>query len=196
MNKLNQKSLHSLVNNQLKQIYSKDKKYIDYVFGRCVHMWTSGLEFDKTQDIILVNRYTQLNKKDTSKLKQFGRLQFGYNGLGRKFSAAKTRLFSEATLHDKNTTEDHIVGVTLVGWTVHEEIMKLFSVGVDKDTIVNTLVNEWLSNNLYLWSQAKITKLEHKADNLARDEHTLEEKINLVHYDEGNIKLLFNDVGL
>ena len=52
------------------------------------------------------------------------------------------------------------------------------------------MIKNWLSDNLHLWVEAKITKLEHKADNLARDEHTLQQKLNLVHYDEGNIQLL------
>ena len=52
------------------------------------------------------------------------------------------------------------------------------------------MTEEWLPNHLYYWCQVKITKEEHKKDNLARDEHTLDEKENLIHYNEANIELL------
>jgi hypothetical protein len=133
-----------------------------------------------------------LNKNDTCGLRQLGRLVFGYNGLGFKISPAKTGLQSRASLQVKGSecTSDHIVGVTLAGWEIHTKIKELFDKGEPKETIVNMMVKNWLSDNLHLWVQAKITKEEHKGDNLARDEHTLQEKLDLIHYDQGGIQLL------
>lgn len=192
MKKLNQSSLPSLVNPKLKEIYNKEKRTIDYRFGRAVNGWVSNLEYDKTQDIDLVENYTLLNKNQTCGLRQLGRLTFGYNGLGYKISPAKVGLSSEESLLLKSDecTSDHIIGVTLTGWEIHMFIKTLFDNGMNKDTIVNTMINDWLLDNLHLWVQAKITKQEHKEDNLARDKHSLQEKIDLVHYDEANIHLL------
>jgi len=190
--KLNQKPLPLLVDTKLKELYNKEQRKLDYRFGRAVNGWVSNLEYDMTQDTDLVDDYTKLNKNDTCGLRQLGRLLFGYNGLGFKISPAKTGLQSRASLHVKGSecTSDHIVGVTLAGWEIHTKIKELFDKGEPKETIVNMMVKNWLSDNLHLWVQAKITKEEHKKDNLARDKHTLQQKLNLVHYDEGNIQLL------
>jgi hypothetical protein len=51
------------------------------------------------------------------------------------------------------------------------------------------MVNEWLYEHLHYWFTVKITKEEHKQENLARNKHSLEDKINLVHYDEAGINL-------
>ena len=50
------------------------------------------------------------------------------------------------------------------------------------------MVNKWLENNLHLWCQVQILKSEDR--NLKRAQHTYDEKINLVHYDEAGIKIV------
>ena len=192
MDKLNLKPLPLIVGTSLKTIYKKEQRKLDYRFGRAVNGWISNLEYDMTQDKDLVDDYTKLNKNDTCGLRQLGRLVFGNNGLGFKISPAKTGLSSRASLQVKGSecTSDHIVGVTLAGWEIHTKIKELFDKGEPKETIVNMMVKNWLSDNLHLWVEAKITKEEHKKENLARDEHTLQEKLDLIHYDQGNIQLL------
>ena len=182
------------VHKKLTEIYNKEKRTINYRFGRAVNGWVSDLEYDQSQDVNLVEIYTTLNEKGTCGLRQLGRLRFGYNGLGFNITPSKVGLQSKASLLTKGSdcTSDHILGVTPVGWEIHKAILKLKGNGFSKQSIVKYMIDEWLVNHLHYWVQAKITKLEHKADNLARDKHSLEDKLNLVHYDEGNIQLLNN----
>ena len=69
-------------------------------------------------------------------------------------------------------------------------LKELFDEGRSTKFIHDYMTEEWLPNHLYYWCQVKITKEEHKKDNLERDEHTLDEKENLIHYNEAIIELL------
>mgnify|MGYP003112333531 CR=1 FL=1 len=194
MEKLNKHSLLSLVDKKLTEIYNKEKRTINYRFGRAVNGWVSDLEYDQSQDVDLVKIYTTLNENGTCGLRQLGRLRFGYNGLGFRITPSKVGLQSKASLFVKSSdcTSDHVLGVTPVGWKIHEVILRLLGQGFSKESVVKYMIENWLSFHLHYWVEAKITKLEHKEDNLARDKHSLEDKLNLVHYDEGNIQLLNN----
>jgi hypothetical protein len=75
-----------------------------------------------------------------------------------------------------------LIGVTEVGNQVVKEFIKC-------NYDVDYMVNEWLYEHLHYWFTVKITKEEHKQENLARNKHSLEDKINLVHYDEAGINL-------
>ena len=44
------------------------------------------------------------------------------------------------------------------------------------------MVNEWLYDNLWLWMTIKVSKEEHKKENIERNSHTLNEKKELKHY--------------
>ena len=84
-------------------------------------------------------------------------------------------------------------GVTAVGWKIHNIIKDLYEDGRSQRYIVDYMTEQWLPKNLHLWVCVKITKQEHKSDNLARDKHTLEEKEWLVHYNEANIEILVKE---
>jgi hypothetical protein len=180
--------------------YRKEKKNIDYAFGRMIHMWVAGLQYDMLQPSELVDNYCKLNEKNTSQLRQFSRHQFGYDGLGFKFTPTRCGLISKSAQSLKNKmsskqyqsllTKDHIIGVTLVGWLIHNIIQDMLKDNIVVEDIVNYMVDEWLPDNLFLWAEANLTTKEHKSENLKRDNHTLQEKINLEHYTEAGVELI------
>jgi len=191
MRKLNELTLKDLLGNNLDLFWNENKKHLKYRFGRACYMWLSGFDWDEKSESGLVSSYRELNVKGTSKLRQLGRLTFGYNGIGFKISATKSGLRSESSLHaiSDDTTGDHILGVTEVGWTINNILKDLYGTMSNED-ICKKMQDEWLREHLHYWVEAKITKEEHKAGNLPRDQHSLTEKENLIHYDIGNIKLL------
>tara|TARA_Y100000593_G_C4305618_1_gene335580 strand:- start:1049 stop:1669 length:621 start_codon:yes stop_codon:yes gene_type:complete len=203
ISKLNKSTLKELTKDKLKFYWNENSEALRYRFSRNCYMWMQGFEFDKQSQQYLVDEYSQLvvTKKSpsgTSKLRQFGRLVFGYNGLGFKISPAVTGLMSERSLHvpSGKCTDDHILGVTPVGWKIHTMLRDAYDKSykdygeADILKLSTYLADNWLEDNLHYWVEAKITREEHRKDNLARDRHTLEQKENLVHYDEGSIHLL------
>ena len=191
--KLNPKSLKEITYPKLNNLWKQNQAEYKYVFGRNCYSWLSGLEWDSNSPKYLVENYTTLNENNTSKFKQFGRLFFGYNGIGSNITPSMVGLISEKTLIDNNTVMDHILGVTEVGWKVHSILEELYNQGIDKNSICNQMIDGWLPEHLHYWCQCKITKQEHKADNLARNVHTLNEKIDFVHYDEAGIRVLIKN---
>ena len=187
------KNIIELTKPQLKKFWEENSDYLKYTFGRKIIADVAKFKYDVHQNQQLVKEYVELNEKVTSQLRQFNRLNYGYNGLGGRLTPSVTGLYSRATLDNKDTTHDHLFGVTAVGWKVHTIIKKLFDEGRSSKFIHDYMTEQWLPNNLHLWIVIKITKDEHKKDNLARDEHTLEEKENLVHYNEANIEILVKD---
>ena len=188
------KNVIELTKPQLKKFWKENSEEIKYYFGRKVAGDIAQFEFDRYySNQQIVKNYTELNEKGTCKLRQLNRLKYGYNGLGSKLTPGVTGLYSEATLHDKDTTNDHLFGVTAVGWKIHNIIKDLYEDGRSQRYIVDYMTEQWLPKNLHLWVCVKITKQEHKSDNLARDKHTLEEKEWLVHYNEANIEILVKE---
>jgi|SRR5210317_1382010 len=77
------------------------------------------------------------------------------------------------------TTGDSIIGTKLIGEIVTEEFKR------GNITIDNS--EEWIYKNLWIWAQCTVTKEEHKAENIKRQNHyklTLEDKVNFEHYPE------------
>jgi len=184
------KNIRELTKDKLEIFWNEHSEYLKYTFGRKVIADIAKFKYDVHQNQELVKNYIELNERGTSQLRQFNRLNYGYNALGGKLTPGVIGLHSRATLDDKDTTHDHIFGVTAVGWKVHTIIKELFDEGRSTKFIHDYMTEEWLPNHLYYWCQVKITKEEHKKDNLARDEHTLDEKENLIHYNEASIELL------
>ena len=187
------KNIKDLTKDKLQKFWNENSDYLKYTFGRKVIADVAKFKYDVHQNQNLVKEYVELNEKGSSKLRQFNRLNYGYNGLGGRLTPGVTSLYSRATLDDKDTTHDHLFGVTAVGWEVHTIIKKLFDEGRSSKFIHDYMTEQWLPNNLHLCVMVKITKDEHTKDNLARDEHTLEEKENLVHYNEAGIEVLVWD---
>ena len=99
----------------------------------------------------------------------------GYNGIG-KTGGINSGLQSTAAigLKSEKYTMDHLIGVVKVG-TTFEELLKE---GNSPDWIVENC----LYDNLYMWGTIKVSKEEHKQDNIKRNIHLLEDKMNFKHY--------------
>ena len=100
----------------------------------------------------------------------------GYRGIGHS-SGLYSKLRSKSTLELSNTdcVFDHVVGATLCGATVEEKIKEV-------NYNIQKLIDEWIFDNLYLWGTIKVSKIEHKKDNILRNKNTLDQKINFEHY--------------
>ena len=84
------------------------------------------------------------------------------------YSAASTR-------PQTSTTADHLFGATEIGKYIHQAFIK-YHLNIDY------MVETWLYEHLFLWMTIKVSKAEHTTDNIARDEHTLEQIMSLEHY--------------
>ena len=116
-----------------------------------------------------------------NQLRGWLRLSMGYRGIGFNngvYSDLKTKQTLNKTR--KEFTFDHVVGTTLCGETVKKIIEQ-------NNFDIKYLLNNWLFDNLYLWGTLKVTKEQHKKDNIIRNNHSLIEKLNLDHYKSINL---------
>lgn len=101
------------------------------------------------------------------------RLGLGYWGIGRQ-----SGLVSGIKTKDSLTnsyTNDHVFGTVEIGKYIHREFKK-------NNFDIDYMVNQWLYDNLWLWMTIKVSKKEHKKDNIQRNSHSLDEKKDLKHY--------------
>lgn len=107
---------------------------------------------------------------------EFYRLSLGYRGIGKNDGFA-SGINSKASkgLPSNDIVRDHLLGATEVGFYIH----KVFK---DSNYNIEWMVSTWLYENLFLWATIKVTKDEHHKDNIIRNKHTFEEKLNLKHY--------------
>ena len=111
-----------------------------------------------------------------NQLRGWLRLTMGYRGIGFNngvYSNLRTKQTLKKT--SREITFDHVVGTTLCGETV-----KVIIEQEHYDHVF--LTNNWLFDNLYLWGTIKVSKMEHRKDNILRNKNSLKEKINLEHY--------------
>ena len=109
------------------------------------------------------------------------RLTMGYRGIGFN-NGVYSKLRTKQTLNktNKEISFDHVVGTTLCGETVKKIIEQ-------NNFNIKYLVKNWLFDHLYLWGTLKVTREQHKRDNIIRNNHTLLEKLNLNHYKSINL---------
>ena len=202
---LTNKNLTKIWNNQFTGINVTQEQF-KYHFGLRLFQYAAGKHFDlflprdKRKEITSI--YRQLKGRNSSKEKQFQRLLLGYNGIPVFFSAFRSGISSKsANLNKKNTTQDHVIGVTLAGQTIAKELDKRVNNKYDNlDNVQKTIdemCNEWLPNNLWLWATCRITREEHKSNRLYRGDEVPKEYINshspieykkkLIHYKEAKI---------
>jgi|TARA_B110000971_G_scaffold28109_1_gene25187 hypothetical protein len=105
----------------------------------------------------------------------FYRLMVGYYGVGYGNGFSSGLASNNASVGNIKTTLDHWAGMTEVGRYVHEVFKK-------SEYNIDWMLNEWLYDNLHLWATIKVTKEEHKKENIIRNNHSLEEKNELKHY--------------
>lgn len=106
------------------------------------------------------------------------RLDIGYYGIGKPGGIPSKIVSSQAAkLSSKDCVNDHVIGATAIGEYVHLELRK-------SNYNINWMVNEWLYENLFLWGTVKVTRQEHKSNNIIRDItiSSLGEKLNFTHY--------------
>lgn len=198
----------------LSKIWDKHKDGFKYLFGLRLFEYAQGKHYDYTTEILpknleertkIINTYRKTNRT-SSGAKQVQRLTIGYNSLTVNLSPNVSGLKSKAAKNEnyKNSTDDHIIGVTLCALYVIE----VFLVGKEsnKETWENLdwlndridyMCNVWLEENLWLWAQCRITKKEHnsKEGGVRRvfpefTNHIEEEvmyKAKLSHYDTAGV---------
>jgi len=116
---------------------------------------------------------------------EFYRLSLGYRGIG-KNGGIVSGIRSEASKGktSNETVNDHLVGATQVGNYIH----KVFK---ENDYNINYMVDEWLYKHLFLWGTVKITREEHRKENVLRNSsHTIEQKLNREHYNKSVSKFI------
>ena len=107
---------------------------------------------------------------------EFYRLSLGYRGIGKNSGfASGVRSKASIGIPSNETTNDHLIGTTEVGRYIHEVLKK-------SDYDIEWMVNTWLYEHLFLWATIKVTKNEHRKENVIRNQHTIEQKLNLEHY--------------
>ena len=205
------------LNNALKEVWYKEKDYIKYVFGLRLFQYASGKIFDystfnytnilsKDNDARtkMIKRYRSSGKSPLSR--QFQSSLLGYNGIPISLTPYKCQLSSKLANENKSfkkvkLVNDHIMGVT----TVADHIIKTFKkdfLGLKEKgqwsnlenkfiyECISKMCDEWLKENLWLWSQCRITFNEHKVDKLPRGmDFSFEDKRALKHYKKADIKI-------
>ena len=101
------------------------------------------------------------------------RLGLGYYGIGKQ-SGIPSGIITEDSKKNPST-DDHVFGVVEIGKYIHQEFEK-------SNYDLNYMVNEWLYENLWLWMTIKVSKIEHKKENIIRNGHTIEDKKLFKHY--------------
>ncbi len=134
-------------------------------------------EFKSYFNLHLKSLQLWINEDATNKqLEQFMyRLGLGYFGIGKQGGLTSGLITEDASVKGVEKTADHLLGTTQIGKYIHEQFEK-------NDWDIDYMVNEWLYENLWLWMTIKVTKTEHKKDNIIRNDHTIEEKLELKHY--------------
>jgi hypothetical protein len=198
--------LNKIWNSKNKKSGIKYKDEFKYLFGLRLFQYAQGKRYDllHTDEKIrgeIIYAYRGTNQT-SSKAKQFQRLSLGYNALTLHLSPSICNLSSiAANKKYKDTTKDHIIGVT----SSAQYIKHIFQEGKASDEIIWTdekylinridyMTNIWLKDNLWLWAQCRITKDEHKPENLLRvsNKNIRDEilyKAQLKHYENADIKL-------
>ncbi len=103
------------------------------------------------------------------------RLTIGYFGIGTPAGLSSGVITKATTVKGAKSTNDHLFGAVAIGKKIHDEFVK-------SNFDIEYMVEEWLSSNLFLWMTLKITIKEHSKDCVIRDGNTIEEKMNLLHY--------------
>ena len=215
--------LYEKTKDSLSEYWDINKDHLKYEF--CIHLiqYACGKYYDykrvNTGDahtIDALEAYRKTNKT-SSKAFQFQRLLFGYRI---DLTPTKTNLSSvEANKKDTAVVKDHVIGTSLIGFYIifkfKDKLRKALEIDPSAKPFLELAKNEnlfktncevaedfsenELKENLCLWSQCRITKDEHKKDNLVRgwgklskeelnslDEKKklkiIEDRLNLLHY--------------
>jgi len=168
---------------------------IQYNFELKLFQYAAGRMYDLDFSPDITSAYRQESDEDTSRSKQFQRLLLGYYGLPFTLTPFRSGLSSKrANLKQSKSTSDHIIGVTLTGQYVKNELDKRVNDNYknlnskDLQMAIKDMSHDFLPNHLWLWATCRITRSEHKAENLERGDNApegknpLKYKANFEHY--------------
>ena len=157
-----------------KKIDSSRKKFISYLKHSKEALIDEEMVYD-TNGVRLIDS-EQDEYSDT-----YFRLMIGYGIFGNK--GIKSGIYTEDSMSSEKKTDDHLLGAWKIGETAFIAYCKS---GFDNEYMKNV----WLYENLYLWLSITVSSKEHN-ENILRNKNTIEEKLQLKHYD-GVSSLLFN----
>jgi hypothetical protein len=137
------------------------------------------------------------NLDETSKFTAHLRLEIGYglplinfnmSTLGFQFFSEKALQLKLARKMGKQVVDDHIFGSTEIG-------KKTFKTYMESEWDLDYMTNEYIPQTLYQHLICRLHKFEHQKEKagaksgVARNKHSMEEKISLLHYNEADIPL-------
>ena len=124
----------------------------------------------------------------------------GYDGIGTGTTGIKSGIATAKAIEEKKHTDDHLLGAVEIGRRLHKDLIEAFQLfGHDMDEVISRpdfayceetnqvikhMVDNWLYDNLWLWLSIRVSKNEHSNQNIARNQHSIEEKLQLKHYAE------------
>ena len=175
---------------------------IKYNFELKLFQYAAGRMYDLGFSSEITSAYRQDSNEDTSRSKRFQRLLLGYYGLPFTLTPFRSGLSSKrANRTQSKTTNDHIIGVTLTGQYVKNELDKRVNDNY-KDLnrkilreAIKDMSHDFLPNHLWLWATCRITRDEHKAGNLERGDdapegkNPLKYKANFEHYKKAKLQI-------
>jgi hypothetical protein len=98
----------------------------------------------------------------------------GYMGIGTQ-SGLSLGIKTEDAIKTKNSLGDHVIGTVEIGKYIRKECEK-------NNWDYNYMCEEWLYENLWIWSTITVSKAEHKNENIQIDSNSIDEKRHLKHY--------------
>ena len=171
------------------------KEEIQYIFELRLFQYAAGRVYDSNFSNLITSSYRK-------KSKQFQRLLLGVYGIPFKLSPFRSGLSSKrANEKGASTTADHIIGVTLAGQFIKRHLDQLVdnkyqdSSSKKLKEAIEHMSNDFLPKHLWLWATCRITKEEHKSNNLLRGDlaprgiEPIKYKANFMHYDDAKIKI-------
>jgi len=200
---LTKKNLSRIWQGDFPRLRKISEKQFRYHFGLKLYQYAAGRHYDLLIDEEERNEitsvYRQVKGEESSKEKQFQRLLLGYNGIPVYLSAYRCGLSSKEanSIEDqqKKTTHDHIIGVTLSGRYISENLDKRVKDNYKDMKLVETKIDEmtksWLKDHLWLWATCRITKEEHRhlSSKDIKQYSTMKQKKNLIHYNQAGIEV-------
>lgn len=176
---------------------NKRNQYLNSIITRGEHKGIPNKEKCKS----LLRRtlmHLLLEIKETNNVPNNYYRWIGYDGIGTGTTGIQSGLYTKNSLLEKKHTHDHLLGAVEIGKTLHKELSNVFKlIGHNIDDIVKRndflycnetqiviehMTEIWLHENLWLWLSIKVSKKEHSKQNIVRNEHSIEEKLQLKHY--------------
>ena len=173
-------------------VYSGMKIKEQMTFKEYFNTYKSTSCFDKKGAIIKSTFHKTLSElnliiengwddKSTCHYRNFCRLMLGYNATSYG-NGITSGAYTEEWKRKKDVnksykgTSEHPGGCLAVG-------LHIVNVFKENNLDIEYMVDKWLPENLYLWATIKVTKEEHKKENILRDpKMSIEDKLAFKHY--------------